>query len=511
TSSLPRRMIPVRHTMAARIFPSPGLRWLLATAESAAATFFLVALRANSTTAGMVYLMLVIWSATQAGVVLSLYIAVLCALGFDYFFLPPYHTLWIVGAQQWIDMFTFAAGCLVVSRLAERARRQARQAEQRRRDVERLYALSQEMMLHGDAEGLIHDLPRLVARIFELEAVALYVRDHDRVHASPAEAPASVAAGLRSLQSGMQAPVELTLGFQASPLTLGMRLLGALGWTPACLSREVSAAVAAQVAIVVARSIAIETSTRMVAARESERLRSALVDSLTHELRTPLTAIRAASTTLLSSERLDDAGRLDMIQLIDEEAAHLDALIGEAVEMAELDANVLHVHLAPHHPRTLLEQAVEASRPALTAHRVRIQMDEPNHSAWFDPQLLGRVLRHLLENAAHHTPPATRITLSSRRSGDRLEFCVADDGPGIASHDLPLIFEKFYRGKGGPGPRKGSGMGLAIVRALLAVHGGSIEVTSQPGAGAAFRFWVPLIEKEPTLPPPSAVTAASGR
>ena len=368
--------------MAARIFPSPGLRWLLATAESAAATFFLVALRANSTTAGMVYLMLVIWSATQAGVVLSLYIAVLCALGFDYFFLPPYHTLWIVGAQQWIDMFTFAAGCLVVSRLAERARRQARQAEQRRRDVERLYALSQEMMLHGDAEGLIHDLPRLVARIFELEAVALYVRDHDRVHASPAEAPASVAAGLRSLQSGMQAPVELTLGFQASPLTLGMRLLGALGWTPACLSREVSAAVAAQVAIVVARSIAIETSTRMVAARESERLRSALVDSLTHELRTPLTAIRAASTTLLSSERLDDAGRLDMIQLIDEEAAHLDALIGEAVEMAELDANVLHVHLAPHHPRTLLEQAVEASRPALTAHRVRIQMDEPNHSAW---------------------------------------------------------------------------------------------------------------------------------
>ncbi len=497
--------------MAARIFSSKGLRWLLATAESAAATFLLVALHANSTTAGMVYLVLVVASATQTGIDLSLYIAVLCALGFDLFFLPPYHTLWIAGTQQWVEMFTFAASCLVVSRVAERARRQAGQAEQRRRDVERLYALSQEMMLHGDAEGLIHDLSRLVARIFELEAVALYVRDHDRVYASPAEVPASVAAGLRSLQSGMQTPVALTLGFQAAPLTLGMRLLGALGWTPANLSREVSAAVTAQVAILIARSIAIETSTRIVAAREAERLRSALVDSLTHELRTPLTAIRAASTTLLASDQLDESARLDMIQLIDEESAHLDTLIGEAVEMAELDAKVLRVDLAPHHPRTLIEQAVEESRAALAAHRVQIQMDEPGQPAWFDPHLLGRVLRHLLENAAAHTPPGTRIALSSRRSGDRLEFCVADNGPGIDARDLPLIFEKFYRGKRGAGSRKGSGMGLAIVRAILAVHGGSIEVTSQPGAGAAFRFWVPFVEKEPVIAPPPAITFTEGR
>jgi signal transduction histidine kinase len=92
------------------------------------------------------------------------------------------------------------------------------------------------------------------------------------------------------------------------------------------------------------------------------------------------------------------------------------------------------------------------------------------------------------------------VTLSSHRAGDRLEFSVEDSGPGIDALDLPLIFEKFYRGKRGARVRKGSGMGLAITRAILAVHGGGIEATSVPGSGARFRFWVPLVEKEPHEP-----------
>ena len=90
------------------------------------------------------------------------------------------------------------------------------------------------------------------------------------------------------------------------------------------------------------------------------------------------------------------------------------------------------------------------------------------------------------------------MTLSSKRSDDRLEFCVEDNGPGIDALDLPLIFEKFYRGKRGTRRRKGSGMGLAITRAILAAHGGGIEASNVPGGGARFHFWVPLIEKEPS-------------
>jgi two-component system sensor histidine kinase KdpD len=486
--------------MAARLHSGAALRWLAATGVAAAAALLLALLHANSTTAGMVFLVLVVWSATLAGFALSLYMAALCAVAFDYCFLPPVHTLWLAGAQQWVPMLAFAAGSLVVSRVAERARRQTKSAELRQHDLEQLYELSQEMMLYDDTASLVRELPRLIARIFALEGVVLFVRDHDRIYASPADVPPGIEAGLRTLTQSLSPTVALEPGYHATSLTLGLRALGSLAWRPPALSREISAAIAAQVATVLARAFALEASARLEAARESERLRAALVDSLSHELRTPLTSIRAASTTLLHSEQshgLDDAARLDMIRLIDEESSRLDALIGEAMEMAEIDAHATQVRLAPQHPRALLDQAVEESRKALASHRVSIEVEEPDRPAWFDSHLLGRVLRHLIENAASYTQSGSTIALASRRLGGRLEFSVQDNGPGIDPLDLPLIFEKFYRGKRGAKARKGSGMGLAIVRAILAAHGGAIEATNTPGSGACFRFWVPLVEKEP--------------
>ena len=475
------------------------LRGLAGTVLAAAATAILVGLHATSTTAGMVFLVLVVWSAARAQRWLSFYIALLCALAFDFFFLPPYHTLWLQGPQQWVMMASFLASCVVVSRVAEVARRQSLHAEQRREDVERLYALSQEMMLYEDAAALIRELPKLVERIFELDAVVLYVRNEDRFYRSAGELPGNVRAVMLAMAHGHHPTNEAVGDYFATALLLGLRPQGALAWRQGRrggLSHEVAAAVSAQVAIALARSIAIETSTRVEAARESERLRTALTDSLTHELRTPLTAIRAAATTLLGTGGLDDSGRKDLAGIIDEEAARLDELIGAAVEMAEIDAHVVRVHPAPHHPRALLDEAVEASRKLLAGHTVVISPVEADESAWFDAHLLGRVMRHLLENAARYTPTGSRIALSSRRAGDRLEFCVEDNGPGIDGQDLPLIFEKFYRGKRSAPGVKGSGMGLAITRAILATHGGGIEATSAPGQGTCFRFWVPLVEKE---------------
>jgi two-component system sensor histidine kinase KdpD len=519
--------------MDAQSYTGKALRWLAATLITALATMALAWLGANPTAVGMVFLVLVVCSATQAGIWLSLYVAVLCALFFDYFFLPPVDSFRIGGIQEWVVMLSFVVCCLVVGRVAELARRQTRHAEQRREDVERLYALSQEMMLHEDAEGLIHDLPRLIDRIFALEGVVLFVCDQGEFYSStPADdLPMSIQSSLRAVTirettQGSSPMLLIPGGFTVMALMLGMRPVGALGWRPARLSREVATAVSAQVAIVLARAITVEASARMEAAREGERLRTALIDSLTHELRTPLTSIRAAASTLLEAVGLDEAARLDLVTIVDEEASRLDLLIGEAVEMAEIDANVVQVHLLPQHPRTLLEQAVEGSRKSLASHRIVIAAEEQDKleagkaepdklnkpelnkpelnkselekPAWFDPHLLGRVLRHLLENAASYTPPGSRITLRSRRAGERLEFSVEDNGPGIDALDLPLIFEKFYRGKRGAIAGKGSGMGLAITRAILAAHGGGIEVASTPGKGTSFRFWVPLVEKEPT-------------
>jgi len=472
-------------------------RWLGVTLVAALTTSLLVWMGANATAAAMVFLVLVVWCATQAYIALSLFIAILCALFFDYYFLLPYHTLRLAGGQEWVALISFVASCLVVGRVAEMARQQTRHAEQRREDVERLYALSQEMMLHEDAAGLIRDLPRLIDRIFALNGVVLYVRDQDQFHASIAEIPASMEANLRSMTQGMHPTLVGPGNISAMALTLGLRPVGALGWQPARLSREVATAVSAQVAIALTRATAIEASARMEAAREGERLRTALIDSLTHELRTPLTSIRAAATTLLEGNGLDEASRMDLAMIVDEEASRLDALIGDAVEMAEVDANVVQVQPVPTHARALLDQAVEESRKTMAGHRVAIAVEGQDDPAWFDPHLLCRVFRHLLENAALYTPPGGRITLRSRRIAHRLEFCVEDTGPGIDPLDLPLIFEKFYRGKKSAFSAKGTGMGLAITRAILAAHGGSIEAESIPGKGANFRFWVPLVEKEP--------------
>ncbi len=489
--------------MGAKAYSWKMLQWLAATAAAALATILLTALGASSTAAGMLFLVLVVWLAARSGTALSIYGAIVCALSFDFFFLPPEHTLRLEGAQAWVAMFSFVASCFLVNRVAEQARRQTQQAERRRADLERLYELSQEMMLFEDAEKLLQDLPGVIGRIFNLEGVILYVQDQDRFHSSSGEASVSVQAHLRVSTQGLNPTMDPLAGYHTMALMLGLRPVGALAWQPDALSQEVAAAVCAQVSIAVARSLAVETTARVEAAREGERLRTALIDSLSHELRTPLTSIRAAATTLLEAEGLDDAGRLDMARVIDEEAARLDLLIGESVEMAEINANAVQVKMSQQHPRALLDQAVEESRKVLARHKTIIATvdsegsndDEP---AWFDPKLLGRVLRHLLENAAAHTPPGTRVTLSCKRSGDRLEFCVEDNGPGIDALDLPLIFEKFFRGKRGTGKRKGSGMGLAISRAILIAHGGGIEASSTPGNGARFHFWVPLVEKEPS-------------
>jgi len=483
--------------MQLRPKPHHYVQWLGATLAAVLTTIALSLAQARPATAGMIFLVVVVVTATQAGLFISLYSAVLCALAFDYFFLPPFHTFILAGPQEWVSMFTFAISSLVAGRVAERARKQKDEAEQRREDVERLFQISQEMILHQDAASLIRDVPHLLKRIFSLQDVALYVQDRDEFESTAEDFSPIFRANLRSLVKGNEDASGVEEGFEAHVLSIGVRPVGALAWRPASLAPEVATAVCAQIGIALSRAMAIEASARLEASRESDRLRTALIDSLTHELRTPLTAIRAAATTLTQDEGLNDPLRKELATVVDEESARLDALIGEAVEMAEIDANVVRVQASPRHTRTLLELVVAESRASLGRHLAVLMVQEPDRPAWFDARLLGRVFRHLIENAARYSPPESRIVLRARRVEGRLEFEVEDSGPGIDKADLPHIFDKFYRGKRGKVIGKGTGMGLAIARAIVRAHGGDLSVETGPEHGSTFRFWVPLVEKDP--------------
>lgn len=471
-----------------------ALRAAGATLAAALTTVVLAWLGASAVTAGLVFLVIVVWSATQAGLRLSVYIAVLCAVLFDYFFLPPYRTFNLAGGAEWVAMVSFVACSIAAGRVSERARVQAQKAEQRREDMERLYTLGHEMMLREDAAALTRDLPGLVERIFALDCVALYLRDGERTACSQGDVPGEAEAGMRRVAAEDAAEPVKAGEFEARALVAGMRPLGALAWRPASLSREVATAVNAQVAIALSRAAAMEANARLEAARASERLRAALIDSLTHELRTPLTSIRAAATTLMDVEGLDDAGRVDLATIVDEEASRLDRLIGEAVEMAEIDSQGFKVQLEPAVPAALLREAIEESRGAMGGHEVAMEAEDAESPMLVDARLLGRVLRHLLENAARYSPPESRIVLGCRKVAGGLEFTVRDEGIGIDATDLPHIFEKFYRGRKASRHGKGTGMGLAIVRALVKAHGGTIEAASAPGKGTTMTFRVPLEE-----------------
>jgi two-component system sensor histidine kinase KdpD len=239
------------------------------------------------------------------------------------------------------------------------------------------------------------------------------------------------------------------------------------------------------------RARAVEQLTTTRAAQESEKLRSALLDSVTHEFRTPLTGIKASITSLLSSPDLDEASRQEFLTVIDEEADRLNRLVGEAAEMAQLDAGMFKLSLQPRTIRDAIEPAVEATRHLLNKHELSVSVDDNLPLVNIDVDRIREVIVHLLENAAKYSPEGSSVRLTAERHGSKVAVSVADHGPGIDAFEQPLIFEKFYRGRNQQYTADGTGMGLAIAKVIVEAHGGTLGVVSQLGKGSVFTFELP--------------------
>ena len=239
------------------------------------------------------------------------------------------------------------------------------------------------------------------------------------------------------------------------------------------------------------RARALEEVTRGEAAKESERLRALMIDSITHELRTPLTSIKASVSTLLSS-KVSAEDSHELLTVIDEESDRLNRLVAQAVEMAQLDTQEVRMSFSMQSVSELIHHAMEANEAILSGHPVTVALPKNLPSVEADPTWIQKVLGNLLENAAKYSAPSQPIFISAESQPGQVAISVADRGVGIDAMEQSLIFDKFYRARAQRQMASGTGMGLAISRAIVEAHGGSISVTSQVGQGSVFILTLPI-------------------
>ncbi len=445
----------------------------------------------NPTTVVLTYILMVLWVAAYWGFRLSLFLTLLAALAFDYYFLPPIGSFAIADPQNWVALIAFLVTAGIAGQLADRARRQTADAVQRRRDVERLYAFSQRLLATDNVAELLNAIPAYVRDGFGAKAAAIYLLSSQQAYRTDPKASWFPLGELQMVSSRGEPVIDSQRGVSLTPLHLGTRTTGAVAIAGAALSRATLEALGSMIGIAIERAGAMEKLSQAEGARQSETLRSVLLDSVTHELRTPLTGIKAAVTGLLSDYNLDEAQRRELLTVINEETDRLDRLVGEATEMAQLDAHKVELHMAPTEIATVIESAVEESRSTLGQHPLDVQVAPSLPKVRVDADRVAEVLKQLLENAAKYSPPSSSITITADRNGDRVIVSVTDHGPGIDDFEQSLIFDKFYRGRDQRYSVQGTGMGLAIAKAIVEAHNGSIGVTSQLGHGSVFSFELP--------------------
>ncbi|MCY7346040.1 MAG: DUF4118 domain-containing protein [Pyrinomonadaceae bacterium] len=244
---------------------------------------------------------------------------------------------------------------------------------------------------------------------------------------------------------------------------------------------------------------AFEQSSRAEAFRQSERLKSALLDAVTHDLRTPLTSIKASVTMLIEESQadaihitLEPRGRVELLEIINEETDRLNSFIESMVELARIEAGELSLQKTRTEVEEIFANALQRAESLTADHRLTVEIEENLPLLSVDPKAIAEVVYNLLNNAAKYSPANSLIKINAKKNGDNIHISVADEGRGIAEADREKVFRKFYRADK---TVKGFGMGLAIVRGIVEAHGGKIWI--ETGAtGAQFVFDLPLKKDE---------------
>lgn len=444
----------------------------------------------------MLYLLAIAIAATRFGRGPSLLASALSVLAYDYFFVPPFHTLAVADERHLLTFATMFSVSLLISALMTRLRRHEQQAIERERRTAALFSLSRALGSALDEEEVARVTARHCAETLGGGATVLLTSiDGPLVPTAQAGSSSQPPSGLPPTPEAPPARI---------PLHAGTELLGELALTsafPAIDSekRQLAEAFAAQAGLAIERARMTRAARTAELRAKTEEMRSSLLSAVSHDLRTPLAAITGAATTLRdASGDIDAEQRADLADTICVEAERLERLVGNLLEMTRLEAGALEVKREWVPLEEPIGSALARLEPQLAGRAIHVPLPLELPLVSVDPVLLEQVFYNLLDNALKYSPPGTGLEISARAADGKLIVELSDRGPGLPPGTEGLVFEKFFRGA--PLGTRGAGLGLAICRGIVQAHGGTITAENRKGGGATFRLSLPLRGEAPLVP-----------
>ena len=446
-------------------------------------------LKQNATTAGFAYLLVVLIIAGSWGFVEALIASVAATVTFNYYFLLPIGTFTIADPKNWVALFSFLATSLIASRLSAKAERRTLELLARQQDLEKLYTFSRSILLIGPGEAFSKQLARSLADVFGFRALVLYDRRGDSMYRAGPDDFEGLEDQLRDAARNGTSYSDNEGTRVITAVRLGSEPIASLALQGRHMPDAVLQGIANLVAIGLERARAQEMAHQIEAARQSEQLRTTLIDAMAHEFKTPLTSIKAVTTSLLASPEQSPATRTELLRAADEEADHLRDLIDDSIELARLDVEQIAIQPQDTSVSELIRETIASMQTEIADRPVSVS-DHDGRAIPLDRRLVRLAFRQLLDNALKYSPARTPIDIALASSEGALAVEVTDRGPGIPLAEQSRIFERFYRS---PAAKQvpGTGLGLSIARSIMRAHQGDLTVASRPGA-TTFRMLFPV-------------------
>ncbi len=427
-----------------------------------------------------------VWGFFDAAVV-----SLAATLAFNFFFLPPVGRFTIADPQNWVALFSFLVTSLIASRLSAEAKRRALDAQERQKDVERLYTFSRAILLIDDTEPFPRQLIRQLAEIFQLPAAVLYDRRSDEFHRAGPSDFEGLEEQLRDAALRGTSFTDAEHSRLVTAVRLGSEPIAGLALQGTPMPDSMVQGIANLIAIGLERARAQDLAGQIEAARESEKLRTTLIDAMAHEFKTPLTSVMAATTSLLSNPDQPRETRTELVRIADEEVKHLKELIDEAVEMGRLDNANIEIHAEPTNLADLVREVVAAMQSEIDDRSVTVRADPQTTPITIDRRLIKLAVKQLLENALKYSPADRPIVIEVQTGSDAATVAVTDHGKGISIQEQTRIFDRLYRSPSVAHQIPGSGLVLSIAKNIAKAHQGDLTVTSRPGE-TTFGLTLPL-------------------